>query len=229
MKTSKKIYVAILAASLMMSMLTGCGKKGAFVVDGPELDMDEVKEKIEAGYTEEEAEVVAEETETEEETVATPFIEDMEKYDSIISNLTDDQYYAFAAIAEDYDVLLVADGVYDNGNNTMAAIDAKVYGIDADGVVYEAGSVWSDGTAYPIAVYEDTIMFGGNHRMSMAVVRDCSVVIVKEADEVFDEQGNATYSYNEGDIDNIMEVEDNSVLNEMYEMYWNATVVNFFK
>lgn len=65
--------------------------------------------------------------------------------------------------------------------------------------------------------------------MTMASVIDGSVVIKKEADEVFDEQGNATYSYNEGDIDNIQEVSDDSILSEMFEMYSKAIVVNFFQ
>ena len=155
--------------------------------------------------------------------VETPFITDLEKYDSVISKLTKNQYYAFAEIGEDYDALLVADGVYDNGDGNMAAIDAKVYGFGNDGKLYEAGSVWSDGTAYPLAVYDKSIMFGGNHRMTMACVRDGSVIIEKEAYEEFDEQGNATYRYHEGDIDNIKEVEDDSILVEMYDIYsWRS-------
>lgn len=229
---SKKYLVAALIAASAVAMLTGCGKKGAFTVDGPELDMDKVKEAIETGtYPEDEAvEEKAEEVEEvaeEEETVATPFLEDLEKYDKIISKLTKDQYYAFAGIGEDYDALLVTDGVYDNGDGNMAAIDAKVYGIGSNGRIYEAGSVWSDGTAYPIAVYENSIMFGGNHSMTMACVRDASVIIEREAYEEFDEQGNATYKYNEGDIDNIQTLEDDSVLKEMYDIYSKATVINF--
>ena len=219
--TAKKWYVVLLSAIILTCMLAGCGKKGAFTVDGPDLDMNEVAQKIEEGYTEEGEE------EVEEDLVVTPFLSDLEKYDSIISTLTKNQYYAFAGIGEDYDVLLVADGVFDNGDGTMAAIDAKVYGFGNDGELYEAGSVWSDGTAYPLAVYDDCIMFGGNHHMTMACVRDGSVVILKEADEVFDEQGNATYSYNEGDIDNIQEVSDDSILAEMYKTYGEAIVINF--
>lgn len=111
----------------------------------------------------------------------------------------------------------------------MVAIDAKVYGIGDDGIIYEAGSVWSDGTAYPLAVYENSIMFGGNHRMTMACVRDASVIIEKEADEEFDEQGNVKYSYNEGDIDDIKTVDDDSVLSEMFRAYESAVVINFFQ
>ena len=219
---NKKLLV-LLAATMLIGIFAGCGKKEAPVANEPALETEKAEESVEPVKEEEVVE------EVEEDVVATPFLADLEKYDSIISTLTEEQYYAFAGIGEDYDALLVTDGVYDYGDGIMAAIDAKVYGFGSDGKIYEAGSVWSDGTAYPIAVYENSIMFGGNHRMAMACVRDGSVIIEKEADEVFDEQGNATYSYNEGDIDNIQEVEDDSILSEMFETYKNATVINFFR
>ena len=219
-KVTKKIYVAILAATLAMGMLTGCGKKEAPVAEEPVAN--EATEKVEEVATEE---VVEEE---EEEVVATPFLADLETYDSIISTLTTDQYYAFAAVGDGYDVLLVANGAYDNGDGNMAAIDATVYGLD-NGEPFYAGSVWSDGTAYPIAVYEDMLMFGGNHHMAMANVIDAAVIVQKEAYEEFDEQGNATYFLNEGDIDNIKELEDDSVLTEMFDTYSQAIVINFFQ
>ncbi len=222
-KLTKKVAVAFLTAVLALGMLTGCGKKEETVTEEQEISTENVE--TENTGKQEETTVV----ESAEETVTTPFLDDLEKYDSIISTLTTEQYYAFAPIGEDYDALLVTDGVYDNGDGNMAAIDAKVYGFGSNGVIYEAGSVWSDGTAYPLAVYENSIMFGGNHHMSMACVRDGSVIIEKEADEVFDEQGNATYSYNEGNIDDIREVEDNSILTEMYKTYEKAIVINFFK
>ena len=226
--TKKKVYLAIITATLAFGMLTGCGKKEAAATASQEPATEAVNEAAtEAAEANENEEEVAPE-ENEDEGVATPFLEDLEIYDSIISTITPEQYYAFAAVGDGYDVLLVADGVYDNLDGNMAAIDATVYGL-VDGEPCYAGSVWSDGTAYPLAVYEDCIMFGGNHHMAMASVKDGSVIIKKEADEVFDEQGNATYSYNEGDIDNIKEVEDDSILKEMYETYNKATVINFFQ
>ena len=215
---TKKCLAAILAAVLSVGMLVGC-KKGE-ATKATEEAKQETVEETNSEPTEEVTE--------EESSVATPFLEDLEKYDSIISTLTTNQYYAFASVCEDYDVLLVADGVYDNGDGNMAAIDATVYGIENGETCY-AGSVWSDGTAYPIAVYEDYLMFGGNHHMAMANVIDSTVIIQKEASEEFDEQGNATYFLNEGDLDNIKELEDDSVLKEMYETYSKAMVINFFQ
>ena len=216
--TTKKWSVALLAAVFAAGMLMGCGKKAA----------SEAKEEPKQETVEEvKEEPVEEVTEVEEESSITPpFLADLEKYDSIISTLTTDQYYAFADAGDGYDVLLVASGAYDNGDGNMAAIDATVYGLENGEPCY-AGSVWSDGTAYPIAVYENMLMFGGNHKMAMANVIDAAVIIQKEAYEEFDEKGNATYFLNEGDIDNIKELEDNSVLTEMFDTYSKAIVLNF--
>lgn len=220
---TKKCLGAIIAALLSVVMLMGCGKKAAEEVKEEPKQETEVVEEVK----EEPVEEVAEAQE-EESSVSTPFLEDLEKYDSIISTLTKNQYYAFAAVGDSYDVLLVADGAFDNGDGNMAAIDATVYGLNNGRPCY-AGNVWSDGTAYPIAVYEDMLMFGGNHSMTMANVIDASVIIQKEAYEEFDEQGNATYFLNEGDIDDIKELEDNSVLTEMFDTYNQAIVLNFFQ
>ncbi len=206
-----------MVATAVVVGFSGCGKN-------------EEVTTVEEATTVEESDATVEQTVEKEESIVTPpFLSDREKYDSIISKLTTDQYYAFAGIGEDYDALLVADGVFDNGDGNMAAIDAKVYGIGEDGVIYEAGSVWSDGTAYPLAVYENSIMFGGNHHMTMACVKDASVIIEKEADEVFDEQCNVTDTYNEGNIDDIKTVEDDSILSEMFKTYESAVVINFFQ
>ena len=221
--TTKKLSVALLVGALSAGMLMGCGKKAAEEVkEEPKQETEAVEE-----VKEEPVEEVAE-AEEEESSITSPFLADLEKYDSIISTLTTEQYYAFADAGDGYDILLVANGAYDNGDGNMAAIDATVYGLDNGEPCY-AGSVWSDGTAYPIAVYENMLMFGGNHSMSMANVKDAAVIIQKEAYEEFDEQGNATYFLNEGDIDNIKELEDNSVLTEMFDTYSKATVINFFQ
>lgn len=223
---TKKWSVVLFATALSVGMLVGCGKKSVSEVK-EEPKQESVVEVKEEPVGEVAVEEVVE-VEDEETSVTSPFVADLEKYDSIISTLTTDQYYAFADAGDGYDVLLVADGVFDNGDGNMAAIDATVYGIDNGEPCY-AGSVWSDGTAYPIAVYENMLMFGGNHKMAMANVIEAAVIIQKEAYEEFDEQGNATYFLNEGDIDNIKELDDNSVLTEMFDTYSQATVLNFFQ
>lgn len=213
---TKRCLAVIAAAVLTVGMLVGCGNSGN----------ENITEEPTQETTEEVKDEVVE-TEEEETTVVTPFLKDLEMYDSIISTLTTNQYYGFAGVGDGYDVLLVADEVYDNGDGNMVSIDATVYGIENGEPCY-AGSVWSDGTAYPIAVYDDLLMFGGNHKMAMANVVDAAVIVQKEAYEEFDDQGNATYFLNEGDIDNIKELEDDSILTEMFKAYSEATAIYFF-
>ena len=205
---NKKKYLAIIMATVLgLTTFAACRKSNTDVAaDDAEQDV------VEDG----------------DEGVNPPFLTDLEMYDSVISNLSADQYYAFAGVAEDYDVLLVTDGVYDY-DGTTAAIDATIYGLDADGKVIEIGSVESDGTAYPLSVYEDYLMFGGNHHMAMVFVDNGNMVTKKDADEVFDEEGNVTYYLFDYDNHFEGEVEDDSELVSMYDAFGEAIIINFNK
>lgn len=200
---TKKSFVAMMAAVTVMISLVGCGKNAPAEKEEPS------------------QEIVA------EETVVTPFLDDVEKYDSVISQLNAGQSYAFAAISEENDVLLVTDGVYEYEEGLKAAINATLYTLDEQGEVVELGKVFSEGTAYPLAVYEDCLMFGGNHHMGMIFVKDGNVVTKMDADEVFDESGNATYYYFGYEEHFEGEVEDNTKLTEMFDLYAKATVLSF--
>ncbi len=167
---------------------------------------------------------------TEETQVTAPVVNALEKYDSIISNLKAGQYYGFAGVCKDYDVLLVADGVYDMGDGTMATIEATAYGLDSDGNVVEIGNIYSAGTAYPIAVYKDEyIMYGGIHHMYMSYVDDGKILTKRYAEESFDTDGNATYYLFDADDKIDGNVDDDSELMKMYEAYAEAVTVGFTK
>ena len=103
----RKIMAAAVVASVGVMALTGCG------ID--------VNVSSETTHTEETTdapemeEVAAEETE-----VVSPFVKDLEMYDEVISKLSKDQWYTFADISKDYDILLVTDGTYDNLDGNMA-------------------------------------------------------------------------------------------------------------
>ena len=218
---TKKCLTAIGIAVLSAGMLMGCGDSAVEKAEETTAQIEDATTQTEETAEQQENN----EIEEEEGSVVTPYLDDLEKYDSILSTVTKDQYYAFAAVGEGEDVLLVTDGVFDNGDGTMAAIDAKVYAIADNGQIYEAGSVWSDGTAYPIAVADDLFMFGGNHHMSEATVVDGSVILLQTAYEEFDEEGNVTYSIMK-DLEETI-VEDNSILTNLYDKYNNAIVINF--
>ena len=210
----RKIMAAAVVASVGVMALTGCG------ID--------VNVSSETTHTEETTdapemeEVAAEETE-----VVSPFVKDLEMYDEVISKLSKDQWYTFADISKDYDILLVTDGTYDNLDGNMAAIDATLYGLDSEGKVVELGTVESNGTAYPLAVYDQCLMFGGNHHMGMIFVENGNVITKLDASETFDEEGNATYSLFDYDEHYEGPVDDDTKLKEMYEIYGEAIVLNF--
>ena len=168
--------------------------------------------------------------EVEEIQIEPPVINALEKYDSVIAGLKAGQYYGFAGVCKEYDILLVTDGVFDMGDGTMAAIDATLYGLDNDGNVIELGNVMSSGTAYPLAVYDDAyLMYGGNHHMYMSYVDGGSIINKKYAEEVFDTEANATYYLLDADKKFEGEVDDDSELVKMYEAYADAVVINFTK
>ena len=214
MKNKNKIkkYSILIITVLLFGLLIGCNKNNISLEESNKESEKEVKE------IENKEEISKEDSAS----------NNIEKYNSIISTLTTSQYYAFVDLGNDYDILLVADNAYDNGDGNIVAIDATVYNIDNNKPCY-AGSVWSDGTAYPIAVYENSLIFGGNHRITTAKVINSAVIVEKEIYEDFDENGNAIYYLNEGDIDNIKILENDIELTKMYDMYNKATIINFIQ
>jgi len=86
-------------------------------------------------------------------------------YDEIIGLLEGSEAYAFVKIkGYDGDVLLVADNVYDNLDGNMATIEATPYTMKSTGVVSSDSMLTSGGTAYPISIGDDGLVYlYGNH------------------------------------------------------------------
>lgn len=159
-----------------------------------------------------------------------PVLDAMEKYDSIISQLQPGQAYGFVDICSAFDVLLVSeDGAYDCGDGTMGALNVKVYGLDADGNVMEYGVASSGHTAYPLAVYDGCLMICNNSRTMMEYIdADALSMITKKCVEVLnDADGNVSYSFMDSDTQTDGVTDSDSMMQEMYDMYSNATVINF--
>ena len=77
-------------------------------------------------------------------------------YHDAIAALPENTYSATVDIGLDKPVLLVTDGVYDDGNGNEAAIYCDVY-YPVGKKIQKIGSVESMGTAYPIAYSKDGI------------------------------------------------------------------------
>ena len=89
--------------------------------------------------------------------------------------LTAGMGYANAKIGSE-DALLVCSNAYDDMNGNMYAVDATVF-IYKDGVPYEAGSVCSAGTAYPLVERDGTVYSGSNHWVCKYSIEDDRVVV----------------------------------------------------
>lgn len=165
----------------------------------------------------------------EESNIKPPYMEAMNRYDSVISQLKPGQAYAFADMCSSYDALLVADGVYDDLNGNKVTIEAKVYGIGPDGKVQEFTTVSSGGTAYPLATYDGCLMVVNNYRAMMEFIDPevCSVITKKCVEVSYDTNGKATYSYMDYDTKKEGTTENDSMMQEMYNMYGKAVAINF--
>lgn len=160
-----------------------------------------------------------------------------DSYDEIISLLDKGNAYATVRIyGYDEDLLVIAEGAYDNGDGNMAAIEASVYRKNEEGAVVNVGNVFSSGTAYPISLGpEGKIYSGGNHEVSV----DCmssetsAIMALIYAYESFDESGKATYG---GFVRDKNSLEDNgkdiaeddpSVLAGLYEEFQKAEPIKY--
>ncbi len=117
----------------------------------------------------------------------------LESYDTVITSLSADSWYAFADMDKDHDALLVAkkDFVFDNGDGTMAATEATVYGYDQNGRIKEYGYVAGGGTATPLAAKDSTLFYGGRDYMNKVHIEEASSEMVTEEGAFFDEYENA--------------------------------------
>ena len=132
--------------------------------------------------------------------------------------------YANATI-DGTDVLLVSSGTYDNLDGNNAAIDARIF-VYKDAMPYEIGSVASNGTAYPIAVKDGKLYTGGNHIMNRYSVKDGQTLVMESANEIFDNDGNATYSYS-SDNGSLDGEEAHKIYDEILDEMMSGEIVNF--
>ena len=203
----RKLLVCVLVA-IMTTTAIGCGNKYDANATIEDSDTAETKE---------------------EEEVTDSYISNLESFDSIISQLKSGQAYALVDIGSGNEALLVASGVYDNGDGNMAAIDAMIYGYDADHNIIQYGQIMSDGTAYPLSVKDGYLYFGGGHHVEKEYIDESvsSIITKEDASETFDEDGKATYYYFSLDNQFEGEVEDDSKLTKLFDEYADADVINF--
>ena len=153
-------------------------------------------------------------------------ITDCDTFTQIVDKLENGKGYANATLGST-DVLLISSGTYDNGDNTMAAIDAEIFCYDSEGSIEYLGYVECGGTAYPLSVMDGAILSGGNHFMSSHTVKDGRLVLTRAVYESFDKEGNATYTYKGEEQSDHSQTELKEMLDHYYETMGDAEIISF--
>ncbi|MCR5735607.1 MAG: hypothetical protein K6G22_13450 [Lachnospiraceae bacterium] len=119
---------------------------------------------------------------------------DIYSYDTIISYLSEDSYYAYADMDKDHDALLIArdETVFDNLDGNMASTEADVYGYDENGMIIYYGFVAGGGTATPLAAKDSELFYGGHHYMNKVHIDESVSEMIIDEGEYFDEYFDAT-------------------------------------
>ena len=168
--------------------------------------------------------------------------DEFESYDDVISCLSPGMGYAYidvlGAEGKKENMLIIATQLYDNLDGNMVTIEAYPYIIDGDRVT--CGSViTSNGTAYPIAVSDDGILYGGgNHDVQASCLNEDAslrgIMCMASISELFDEDANVSYSgfvrtKNNFDEENEtwFDGTDDAYYKEYTDKFRKANIINF--
>lgn len=145
-------------------------------------------------------------------------------YGDIIAGLGDEEQFSLADIGEKNVVLFTTDMTYDDGNGHNAAVYCEAY-YSSDGKLYELGRIESMGTAYPVSCGERCIYTASEHSLEIYKFdRKGKRWVASRYEEVFDEEGNASYRYTEeGAAKDVSETDYQRAIDE----YGESIVVNF--
>lgn len=262
----KKKLLLALGTTLVIGSLSGCGNDDTQVASQSSSEVTAETEatdtKVTEEVTESSSDTTAENEATEEAIEEPAYDEEMgdypsnameertgktqfSSYDEVISLLEGDEAYALVKIkGYDGDVLLVTDGVYDNLDGNMATIQAVPYTMKSTGFVTADSSFTSGGTAYPISIGEDGLVYlYGNHSIETECygsngTDDVGIMVMNTLSITeFDANGEASKVcgfHRDPEITNILENEsvdyDENDVDAFYaelEKFENTTPVNF--
>ena len=168
-----------------------------------------------------------------------------DSYDEIISCLQPGEAYAYVDVyGGDEPVLMITDYTYDNLDGNMAAIEASPYIKLSDGKYAFGGLLFTQGTATPIAVSDDGMIYLADHH---EVTVEClgengtdvkGFMVMKYVYETFEDLDDGTVATTYGgfvrdkntvvDNDGVEVAEDNGdELAKAFEEYAACKPVNF--
>lgn len=176
----RQAAAALLTMAMIGTALAGCGSTdGASATESSEAAAEETAEDIgaEAEEAADAEDTAAEDAAGEEEAEAdgeefmpADFIQEragtneFDDYEDILRYLEGDEGYAYISIdGSTAYVLAVSDELYAWDDNTNAAMGVSLYAYDADGKLTNAGTAYSNGTAYPIRCNDGTLYVCGSH------------------------------------------------------------------
>ena len=149
-----------------------------------------------------------------------------ERFSSVMDTLSLGKHFALADLGGEEDALLVTDYVYDDLEGHMATIVADVYAVDQEGNVVNCGSVFSQGTAYPLAVRDGRLFTSGHRFIQKYTLNDGGGKLSEAGDilEVLDSLGDPLKYVIDGDM--VCQPGD-SLVAAAYDEWAGAEVLSF--
>lgn len=156
----------------------------------------------------------------------TPGVSVPERFSSVTDTLSAGKHFAMADLGGEEEVLLVTDYVYDDLEGHLAAINAHVYATDPDGNVVDCGEVFSQGTAYPLAVKDSCLFTAGHRFIQKHTFRNGNGKMIEAGDllEVLDSLGEPLHYVIDGDM---VCLPGDSLVQAAYDAWASAEVLSF--
>lgn len=149
-----------------------------------------------------------------------------ERYASVTDTLSAGKYFAMVDLGGVEEALLVTDYVYDDLEGHMATINAHVYAADVNGKVVDCGEVYSQGTAYPLAVKDSCLFTAGHRFIQKHTFRNGNGKMTEAGDmlEVLDSLGEPLHYVIDGDM---VCLPGDSLVRAAYDEWAAAEVLSF--
>lgn len=215
-----KIFSMLLATTLAVSVITGCGNSATETSSNSTADNSTSNEQV-ANTTENADKAESTSTDSNQALPA--------NYEEFIASLHAGQSYVYAPICEGKNALLVTSYTFDDLEGHQASIESTIY-IESNYSIEKVTTVQSGGTAYPIAVTDDNslIISKRNSVFKGYVSKETGKFVITEESNInYSEAEDSNYhNYKDG----VTEMSaDSSLYDELSDKYFNSEILNFQK
>lgn len=147
-----------------------------------------------------------------------------EIYSSVTDTLSTGKHFAMVDLGGKEEAFLVTDYVYDDLEGHMATINAHVYVTGSNGKVVDCGEVFSQGTAYPLAVKDSCLFTAGHRFIQKHTFRNGKMIEAGNLLEVLDSLGEPLHYVIDGDM---VCLPGDSLVQAAYDEWAAAEVLSF--